>query len=245
MGLNERVCLSGGKSKTRDIVRESFVAIGRTLRDTEISKPLTGRRLKKSISCAGDSHANRSVSPGSDEARQMTVTSGRRLSAVSTHSGPLGFLVRMCLESSTWHSTRCVLTWKASVTPSGRSVYRLVPSMRGIKDSESGLWPTARARMTGGLSPERVNDRFNNLESVLSRQMWPTLAVGVTGGPTGLGGGSGNRNKVYRMLGETEGKKLCCGSLSPEWVEWFMGYPIKHTELEDSGTRLSRRLPKR
>jgi hypothetical protein len=28
--------------------------------------------------------------------------------------------------------------------------------------------------MTGAIRPERVTDKFNNLESVISRQMWPT-----------------------------------------------------------------------
>ena len=66
--------------------------------------------------------------------------------------------------------------------------------------------------------------------------LWPTPAVTVTGGPTGLGGGSGNRKKLYKMVGEDVGKKMASGSLNPEWEEWLMGYPIGWTELEDSET---------
>lgn len=31
------------------------------------------------------------------------------------------------------------------------------------------------------------------------------------------------------------------GPLSPMWGEWFMGYPIGHTDLRDSETPLSRK----
>lgn len=213
MDLNEQECESNGKLKITPTATRSSQSTGRRPHATGTSKQSSGNQCQQLTLSAEGSPVNRSVLPGSDEARTMTVTSGQKLCDALALSGPLGSLARMCLGSSTWHSTRCVLTWKVSATPSGRSVYRLVPSMRGTKDSESGLWPT--------------------------------LAVTVTGGPTGLGGGSGNRHKLYRMLGATEGRKLCCGSLNPEWAEWFMGYPIKHTELEDSATPSSRRSRKR
>ena len=34
------------------------------------------------------------------------------------------------------------------------------------------------------------------------------------------------------------------GSLNPAWVEWLMGYPIGHTDLEHWATPLSRKSPK-
>ncbi|OUL17290.1 hypothetical protein B0X78_00215 [bacterium AM6] len=42
-------------------------------------------------------------------------------------------------------STECVLTWKASDTPAGRSLSRLVPSTRPTAVIDSGLWPTPMA----------------------------------------------------------------------------------------------------
>ena len=151
-----------------------------------------------------DSPANRSALPGSEQARQMTVTSGRKCSPLCDDAGPLGYLVKMCLESSIWHSNRCVLTWKEKAMPSGRWLFRLVPSVHGTDETGFGLWPT--------------------------------MAVTVTGGPTGLGGGSGNRAKMYRILGKEHGKAMCCGSLNPTWAEWFMGYPMGHTECDGSET---------
>ena len=71
---------------------------------------------------------------------------------------------------------------------------------------------------------------------------WPTPSSNNgTGGATGLAGGSGNRKKLYAMLGEEEGKKLGCQSLNPYWVEWLMGYPIGFTALEALVTPSSRK----
>ena len=60
---------------------------------------------------------------------------------------------------------------------------------------------------------------------------WPTPAACsregvVSGGHSGLAGGSGNRQKLYKMLGKEEGKKMGSQALNPDWVEWLMGFPI-------------------
>lgn len=39
-------------------------------------------------------------------------------------------------------SIECILTWKLKVTPAGRQYCQLVPSMRPIEETGSGLWPT-------------------------------------------------------------------------------------------------------
>ena len=90
----------------------------------------------------GDSHVSPSPRPGSEEARMMTVTSGRKCSELYGNSSPLGCLVRMCLESSIWHSTRCFLTWKVKDTPARHSLFRLQVSMPRTEETESQFWPT-------------------------------------------------------------------------------------------------------
>jgi hypothetical protein len=61
-------------------------------------------------------------------------------------------------------------------------------------------------------------------------QNWPTPASsGVTGGPTGLAGGTGNREKLASMLPEAEAKAMGCGKLNPRWVETLMGLPVGWT----------------
>ena len=122
-------------------------------------------------------------------------------------------------------------------------------NLRGIAHT---MWPTASARdwkdnpgswMYGATNPDgSVRKREDQLPRAVYAQMWPTpSAGGDAGGPTGLAGGSGNRKKLYGMVGVEEGKKMGSGSLSPQWVEWLMGYPIGYTDLKDWETPLSRR----
>jgi hypothetical protein len=91
---------------------------------------------------AEDSHVSLLVLPGSDEARMMTVTSGRNLSALLQRSDPVGLLLKMCLVSERFTSTKCYLTWKGWATPLKRSLFRLWPSMPNIDEIDSGLWLT-------------------------------------------------------------------------------------------------------
>lgn len=146
MDLNEPGCASNGKLKTTSSVGRSSKSTGPKSRATTTSHKSTGETSPALTLSAEDSHASRFPLPGGEQARQMTVTSGMRWSAALTLSGPLGLLARMCLESSIWHSTRCVLIWNVSATPSGRSVYRLVPSMPRTNGNGSGFWPTPNAR---------------------------------------------------------------------------------------------------
>ncbi len=69
------------------------------------SEPSTAPSSPESVSSQGDFLASHSAAPGSEEARKMTVISGRRCSALSTKQDPLGCLERTLLASSTWNST--------------------------------------------------------------------------------------------------------------------------------------------
>jgi len=91
--------------------------------------------------------ANHSLTPGSAEARTTTVTSGLRCSALCKSPGPVGFLLRMCLASSRWNSTRCLLTWKVKATPQGRLLFQLAPSTPRTVETESGLLGTPTETM--------------------------------------------------------------------------------------------------
>ena len=87
-----------------------------------------------------DSPASPFLSPGSAEARRMTVISGLKCLELYQNSGPLGSLVRMLLGSSIWRSTRCTLTWKTKVTPCKRLLFRLVPLTRRTGGTEYVSW---------------------------------------------------------------------------------------------------------
>ena len=152
-----------------------------------------------------DSRVSPSLLPGSIEARKMTATYGRNFSELYTNSGPLGSLVRMCLESSIWHSTRCLLTWKKKVTKSNVSLFQLAVSMPRTKDIESALWPTPStgASLCGGTG------NFQALKKM--------AAAGLI------------TEEEQRQLSQGNG-----GKTNPVWVEWLMGFPVGWTDLNAS-----------
>lgn len=201
--------------------------------------------------------ANLSALPGSAEARAMTVRSGRRCSALLQNPNPAGCLVKMLLESSAWNSTVCFLTWKISATPSGRLLFRLVPSMPNTDETECGLWPTPTSRdHKDGTAQSCQNVEPNGL---LGRviHLFPT-PVASSGAYNKSNHPNAKIRPSLRMMAKknlwptphanchtgpgqhgTGGQNLqtsVSGSLNPQWVEWLMGYPIGHTDLKDSVT---------
>lgn len=149
-----------------------------------------------------DFPASHSALPASEQARKMTVISGQKCSESYKNSGPLGSLVRMCLESSIWHSTRCLLTWKLKVTKFNVSLFRLVVSMPRTKENDVPLWPTPStgASLCGGTG------NFKTLQKM-------------------AGAGLISEDE-RRQLSQGNG-----GKTNPELVEWLMGYEQKFTEL--------------
>lgn len=100
------------------------------------------RNGEEQLFLPGVSPASLSPLPDSEEARRMTVTSGQKCSVLLKKQSPIGYLQRMCLESSAWHSTRCLLIWKAKVTPQGRLLFQLVASTPRTEGIEPGLLAT-------------------------------------------------------------------------------------------------------
>lgn len=149
-----------------------------------------------------DSHVSRSPSPGSTEAKTMTVTSGRKCSASYRSCGQLGSLVRMCLESSIWHSTRCLLTWKIKATPANRSLFQLAVLMPRTEDTECAFWPTPKASATmGGCSGARKTLQRMADKGLITEEERRSFSAG-NGGKT-----------------------------NPQLLEWLMGYEQQFTKL--------------
>lgn len=209
-----------------------------------------------------DSHASRLVLPGSEEARKMTVTSGRKCLELYGSSGPLGSLVRMCLESSIWHSTRCFLRWKTKVTKSNRLLFQLAVSMPRTKETVSPLWPTAT---TDSATDRTSRHSQGGMPLALAVKMWPTPKASDSKGTGPIGSASqihdakkGNlRGVVLETFATPQARDFRTGQksrwedpkrsrnlndqiggqLNPAWVEWLMGFPIGWTELNPSETR--------
>ena len=206
---------------------------------------------------AADSPVSPIPLPGRNEERTITATSGRKCAALLRSSGPAGLCVRMCLTSSIWHSSGRRLSWKPSVTKSGRRLcFRLLLSERGISGDAPGLWPTPTAE-----------DRYANGDSQLVRHTIPLNTIAKLfptprardwkgGGIHGHGGYdlptaiallptptvSGNYNRAGASASSGDGLATAVGgTLNPMWVEWLMGFPAEWTALEDSATPLSRK----
>lgn len=172
----------------------------------------------------GDSHASRLVLPGSDEARKMTVTSGRKCLELYRRSGPLGSLAKMLLGSYPWRSTRCYLTWKASATPAKRLLFRLVLSTPRIDGTGAQWWPTPTAgRPDQGMSPSQEKRHTPNLAQAaqIAEGLWPTPTAQMGKGPGHPKSKQGSPN-LQTEIG---------GQLNPDWVEWLMGFPVGWTSL--------------
>jgi len=236
---------------TNHTPKPSSKSIGRMSQSTETSKRSMARHIEESLFCQEDFPASRSVVPGSNEARTMTAISGRKCSESYKRQGQLGSLVRMLLESSAWHSTKCVLTWKQKVTKSSRSLFQLAVSMPRTEETESGLLRGGgRCGRLQGHQAEGQTTRRNACDhrDIEEQQIswvlfWPTPKA----------------NKVHPMITDKNREKLAArnkanleeviagncngatGQLNPAWVEWLMGYPIGWTELKDWATPSSRK----
>lgn len=192
-----------------------------------------------------DSHASRSVVPGNGEARRMTVTSGLRCLELSKKSGPLGSLEKMLLESSTWNSTRCFLTWKGRATKQGRLLFQLAVSMPRTEETVSPLWHTPNVPNGGRVNPPEMSPtgkmpdgkkRQVGLEHqvrMVERGLWMTPTANDAKNSS-LPPSQIKRKQLTSQIMKAEAGQP--GQLNPEWVEWLMGFPIGWTDLNVSET---------
>ena len=198
-------------------------------------------------------HASHFPLPGSDEARKMTVTSGRKCCELLRTSDPLGSLVRTLLESSVWRSTRCLLTWKPQGTKQGRLLFRLAPSTPRTGETDAQLFPTVRAMESGCYQ----YSQGKHDHPVLIVKLWPTPAARDYKGanstehlmrtgrknhtsqlsnmvklfPTPLGNAGAGPSHPPGRQGAPDLQSEIGGQLNPDWVEWLMGFPVGWTEV--------------
>ena len=135
---------------------------------------------------AEDSLASLIVLPGSNEARQMTATSGLNIAALLPSSDPASWLARMFLVSEPPCSTRCYLTWKVWTTPQSRLVFQLSHSMPTTLDTEYFLWPTPQARdWKEGYNPRPHGHGQANIPQILGGSPNPNWLEWLMGFPIG------------------------------------------------------------
>lgn len=157
--------------------------------------------------------------PGSAEAVRMTVTSGRKCLELSRSCGPLGWLEKMLLESSTWRSTLCWLTWKCKATKQGRLYFRLAPSTPRTGGTGAPLWPTPAARDCKGANSmehlQREGRRSHADQLANAVKLWPTPTGRSGTGPSQTEtrqGGMDLQTAAVMFPTPTTGAGLCGGT---------------------------------
>ena len=143
----------------------------------------------KQTSTQPESHANPSALQEEKKARKTLDTSGRTCLKLLSTKDPLTRLSKMLVASSMWHSTRCVLSWKAKATPQGRLYFQLLASTPRTKDKESGasertLWATPqltdgtrinqKPRAKEDLTEAAKQGGCSNLREQVHEDLWPT-----------------------------------------------------------------------
>lgn len=163
---------------------------------------MTKRTSTPSHSSQVAHHVSPSPLPGSEEAKKMTDISGLKCYESSEKSSPLGSYLKMCLGSSLWRSTRCLLTWKTKATPLNRILYRLAVSMPRTNENASPLWPTPStgAALCGGTG---------NFKTLIAMR-----DAGII------------TEEERRQLSQGNG-----GKTNPGLLEWLMGYEQEFTKL--------------
>ena len=182
---------------------------------------------------AADSLASLTVTLGSEEARQMTATSGRSILELLMRSNRDMSLVKMFLDSLPPCSTKFYLTWRAITTPQRRLLFQLVPSTPltdeiGFSSLLNIPTPTAADHYKGNLKSSQTKE--GSMHSVTLPQLISMLPTPRAGNP-----GSRPNGKGGKILNEEIGKATGL-KLQPAFVEWMMGFPIGWTDLDHSET---------
>ena len=188
---------------------------------------------------AADTHASLSPQPGSDAARKMTATSGQNLCGSWLSSGPLGSLEKTLLGTSAWASTTCFLTWKEKVTPAGRLLFQLAPSVpttggTGCGQSGRNWWHTPRANDGQKRGNLGADDRSGLPAQTQHMNMWPTPnasdADKWSHQTLAERKAKGQQVRLNTAVSPEGGKG---GPLNPEWVEGLMGFPFGWTDVSE------------
>ena len=136
-------------------------------------------------------------------------------------------------------------TWPSAGMMRNGKTFRRQPWALPIAESASGLWPTPSKSdpmlesMTSSAKDPHVtkNGTVRNGPSNLGLpgmvRLWPTPTSTMHKGssPAALtrkDGQDRSRDRLDHFLQSVEGS----GALNPTWVEWLMGFPTGHTDLQ-------------
>jgi len=213
--------------------------------------------LPASTSSPGASHAKTLASLESSEAlaKAPGLASGLKSSVWLANYDP---------TTSSWRtSQRCLLaqangeadglaefseTWPSAGMMRNGKTYRRQPWALPIAENASGCVPTPRkTEIKNSIShlQERAQPHRKGPGSLTSYIQWleagrpmfptPTATMSKGSSPAALtrkDGRDRSRDRLDHFLQSLEGS----GKLNPVWVEWLMGFPTGHTDLQPSET---------
>lgn len=128
-------------------------------------------------------------------------------------------------------------TWPSAGMMRNGKTFRRQPWALPIAESASGLWPTP-CKSDQGRTSYTANNRIaqghqEDLSTAVHVRMFPTPTATMHKGssPAALtrkDGQDRSRDRLDHFLQSLEGS----GQLNPTWVEWLMGFPTGHTDLQ-------------
>ena len=126
------------------------------------------------------------------------------------------------------------MIWPRSGLMQNGTVYRLPTLAPPITEIGSGLLPTPTASEGTGAQPNKGRQGGRSLREVV---MYPTPVASEVrqGWQSRAGPGKGTQQSLSTLVMKSEGRESGKvwegGQLNPVWVEWLMGFPAGHTDL--------------
>jgi hypothetical protein len=203
----------------------------------ETSNESTGEPLSDPTLFAVDTLASHSVPQVSGEEPRTHDTSGLGCETPLAIYDPGLRSWKTSEDISLWEEPSCLVSLPKSGTTRSGVLYLQPDWVRPIDATESSSWPTPTAsehkyRLRGDTQASRC------LEAMARRgelERWPTPTTVDTFTPP-----KRSNPTLGDAARQADGSN---GKLNPTWVEWLMGFPLGWTDLEDSGTPSSPKLP--
>ena len=165
--------------------------------------------------------ANRSAWQETKKGKTIPVISGRNFRGWSESLDRVGLWVKTYLEYSVSRQTQFVPTWSVKATKSGYLIMKLRVSVRNTEGNEYSLWRTPDALCDRGASSrERYEMKVEKGLPISLNDQIAHLYQTPTANDAKNNGNPSRANRHSLGLNGTAG-----GSLNPEWVEIFMGFP--------------------